>query len=460
MNKTRTYDVRDFHAAGDGKTKDTAAIQDAIDKCSEAGGGIVLLAGGTFVSGTLYLKSNVFLEIDASAILLASPDIEDYGADTHRNRYRNETNLDRCFLYAEDAENVGIYGYGEINGNAGSFPNAGSIYRPMMMRFLRCKSIHLSDVRLYDAAAWTTAFLDSEYIWVRGVDISNEKRYNGDGLDFDGCSHIYVSDCHIKGTDDNLCLQSSDKKHPVQNVHITNCDFTSLCAAIRIGLKSIGSISDVTIQNCTMRNVWREGIKIECTEGGNITDIVISNIVMHNVSRPIFAILNNRFEPEGYGSSISLTETPEIGTMKRIYISNLLATDDDEMKNTHMRFTDDVIGCPKFSGIRFDAEQTHPIEDIILSHIHYTFVGGVRLNDIPVEYPQVLDKKIHSDTVVSENYYPDWSRAAFMDLRNIKNLELESISLRTLYTDERPPVIIESCMGVYQNLIRADTNVK
>ena len=166
------------------------------------------------------------------------------------------------------------------------------------MRFLHCRNIRLSHLRLYDAAAWTTAFLDSSWIWVDGVDIRNEKRYNGDGLDFDGCSHVFVSNCSIRGTDDNLCLQAGSREYPVEDVHITGCSFSSLCAAIRIGLKSIGDISDVVISSCTMKNVWREGIKVECSEGGSITDITVNNLTMKNVSRPIFLLLNNRFLPD------------------------------------------------------------------------------------------------------------------------------------------------------------------
>lgn len=442
--------VKEFGAKGDGVHKDTVAIQKAIDTCHENGGGYVVLAGGNFISGTLYLKSNVYLKIQVSATLTASPDIKDYGVDTHYNRYVNETEMDPCFIYGEDAVNIGIIGEGLINGNAEYFPNEGDKYRPMLIRFLRCQNIHINNIRLHNTAAWTTAFLDSEYIWVDGVDIQNDKKYNGDGLDFDGCKNVFVSNSRILGTDDNLCLQASSKEYPVKNIHITNCMFTSICAGIRIGLKSIGDISNVVISNCTFENVWREGIKIECTEGGTITDISVSNLTMKNVTRPIFIILNNRLE--NIGSSVGLTVMPEIGTMERIHISDVNIHDTDEMKNTHYRFRNDVMGAPYFNGIRVDAAKNKPIAYLSLRNIHYTFIGGVKKSEIREEYPYLVDKRIYPDVTSSENYYPDWSRTAFMDIRNVEYLILDSVIFHAIYKDEREDYIIENCKVITEDI--------
>ncbi|MFV0341400.1 MAG: glycoside hydrolase family 28 protein [Anaerocolumna sp.] len=444
------YNVKDFGAVGDEKSLDTKAIQSTIDYCYENGGGSVLLENGTFISGTLYFRSNVSLTITAGAVLYASGNIGDYGDDTHYNRYVNEKDMDRCFIYGENCENISISGEGIINGNAEAFPNDGSIYRPMMIRVLNCKNVRLSGLRLYNSAAWTTAFLDSSGIWCDGLDICNDKRYNGDGLDFDGCQDVYVSGCKILGTDDNLCLQASSKEKPVKNVHITNCSFTSICAGIRIGLKSIGDISSVVISNCTFDRVWREGIKIECTEGGNISDITVTGIVMRNVTRPFFFLLNNRFED--IGSSVGLIEMPAIGTMGNILVSNVVITDDEEMKNTHYRFKDDIMGRPSFNGIRIDAHENNPITTILLRDIVYSFIGGVKLSEIPSIYPKVLDKRIHKEEVSSENYYPDWSRAAFLDVRNVKNLSLRGICLNAINPDERPPYILEECSIIAQEI--------
>lgn len=433
-------DVRNHGATGDGVTKDTIAVQAAIDACHDAHGGTVVVRDGVFMVGTIRLHSNVTLRIDAPARILGSPDIADYATDTHHQRYLNSTEHDRCLIYAEDADAIGLTGTGEINGNAVAFPDEGD--RPMMIRTLRCTNVRISGLRLIEAASWTTAFLDSDYLWIDGVHIDNESRYNGDGLDFDGCRHVWVSSCWISGTDDNLCLQASNQERPVENFHVINCQFRSLCAAIRIGLKSIGDIRDVVISNCTMTDVRREGIKIEATEGGTIENILVSNIVMRNVRRPIYLLLSNRFEPDG-DSSLELTATPEIGRLRRVVFSSIIAVDDESMTQTHRRFGHHVMGSPRFNGIRIDAARDHPIEDVTLRDVSYESVGGVRLADIPQEYPDVVDRLLDPESPTSGPYYPDWSRAAFLDVRNVRGLVLDQVSLSSLHDDERPPVRIE-----------------
>lgn len=441
-----------FGAVGDGRTKDTAAVQAALDAAAQTGEG-VLLAGGCFLCGTLFLPSGTTLELAANATLKASPDSGDYSADTHHNRYRNEPELDRCFLYAQDATGITLRGNGIIDGNAGAFPNPGGKDRPMLLRMLRCQSVHLEGLRLYNAAAWTTAFLDSSFLWATDLDIRNSQNYNGDGLDFDGCHHVWVRGCHMDGTDDNLCLQSSGQ--PVYAVHISDCAFTSVCAGIRIGLKSIGSISGVVITNCTMRNVLREGIKLECCEGGAITDISVSNVTMHNVRRPIFAILDNQFAPDALGSSLELEQMPAIGQMERLRFCGITAVDDETMLAPQYRLGNDCMGSPMFNGIRFDANRAHPIREVVLDDVYYRAAGGVKQSSLPPAYPEVLDRLQPgaAGRQSSNSYWPDWSRAAHLDLRNVRGLQLGRLRLHTLYPDERPSVL---CEGSGEAVVPAD----
>ena len=105
------------------------------------------------------------------------------------------------------------------------------------------------------------------------------------------------------------------------------------------------------------------------------------------------------------------------------------------------------MGEPKFNGIRVDANKDYPIRDLTLKDIHYTAIGGVALSDIPSEYPIVEDMRFSDkkDTEVSENYNPTWSRAAFMDIRNVDGLTLGGMYFRSIKADERPSAIIENC---------------
>lgn len=108
---------------------------------------------------------------------------------------------DDCLQYTSSTliENIGITGFGRIDGNREAFPNKRNTLHPMLLRFLRCSNIYIKEIHLYNTAAWTTAFLDSKNIWIRSVGIWNEEQYNGDGLDFGRCSHVFVPDSKICG---------------------------------------------------------------------------------------------------------------------------------------------------------------------------------------------------------------------------------------------------------------------
>ena len=223
-------------------------------------------------------------------------------------------------------------------------------------------------------------------------------------------------------------------------MHISDCRIYLGLRGIRIGLKSIGEISGVVISNCTMRNVWREGIKLECTEGGSITDILVENVTMHNVRRPIFAILNNRYRPDDLGSSVELDHIPPIGTMARLRFVGITAVDDEEMAHAQRRFDNDIMGEPRFGGCRLDANAAHPIEDVTIRDFWYTAIGGVRLADLPAApYPEVPDRLQAPTTPGSENYYPNWSRTTHLDAAMCGSLRWKicTSSLCTLTRDLR-----------------------
>jgi polygalacturonase len=110
------FDVRDFGAVGNGVTLDTKTIQAAINACSQAGGGKVYLSNGKFLSGTLYLKDNVTIYLEAGAVLLGSTDVNDYPVTIPEFRSYTDKYTDKSLIYAEKVKNISIAGRGTIDG--------------------------------------------------------------------------------------------------------------------------------------------------------------------------------------------------------------------------------------------------------------------------------------------------------------------------------------------------------
>lgn len=243
--------VKDFGAVGNGSTKDTSALQRAIDA-----GGIAYFPPGVYLTGTLYLRSNGGLELAPGAVLLASPDKEDYNADDYcvqNQAYPDDQVSAAHLISAVECENVVIRGGGKIDGSARSWLNQvdwvmgreGYIYplwRPGQLIYF-CESSHLTmtDVEIVDAPYWAVLFHGCEHVNVRGVRIfCDPLGHNGDGIAVDCSSFVNISDCQIEGSDDCITLRGRagllKKQRNCENVTVSNCILKTLESAIRIGV--------------------------------------------------------------------------------------------------------------------------------------------------------------------------------------------------------------------------------
>jgi len=420
------YDVRIFGAVGDGATSDTRALQAAIDRCHDAGGGTVLVAGGRYVTGTLYLKSGVCLRIESGAAILGSTHIADYTTDTDRTQYRGEPTMDRCLIFAKDATDIAIEGHGTIDGQGKSFPERTDPQRnrPKLIRFIGCSRLRLRDIQLQSPASWTSEWRDCSDIAVDGITIFSRANSNGDGLDFDGCTNVRVSNSTFDTSDDSICLQTSSPDWPCRDVLVSNCSFSSRWAGIRIGLLSRGDFEDVVVTNCSFRDHNDSGLKIQMNEGAEMKNMVFSNLVMKNVPRPVFITFCQK--------SAWVDAPRELPPMKRLHnlqFSNIVVDSADITGPAAMTCGFQMTGLPG-----------HPIEGITFSDIHAIFPGGGTAQDaanVLAEFtPEVLGDR-----------WPEYSRFGAtvpsfgMYARHVKGITLRNVEISTKAPDGRPPVM-------------------
>lgn len=402
------YDINEFGAIGDGKTDSTKMIQKAIDECSSKGGGTVLIRQGTYRIGTIYFKSNVILDVQLNAELLALTDKENYPDDTLYQMYHDEKHMDRCLFYAEGCENIGIQGRGKINGNGSEF----SEFRPMMFRYYKCRNICIKDIRLISPASWTNAFIGCEDIWIDGIDIKSRTNANGDGLDFDGCKNIFISNCKFDCSDDCICLQNSFVDKKCNNVVVNNCIMSSKWAGMRIGLLSCGPIEDVTVSNCIFQDIECSALKIQSSEGSTIKNMTFTNLVMTHVQRALFLTANRHRERINMDKNI--VTSSYVGSIR---ITNVILDNISyEMNTFNLKSPTCMI---------IDADDNNIIEDIFISDVYLKKWGDSispysSFRNIPGHYEKRAEAHNYNGTLPSKGLFA----------RNVKNLNVTNLQVK------------------------------
>lgn len=424
------YDIRDQGALPDGKTLCTDAIQKAIDRCSAGGGGTVYFPPGTWLSGTLELRSHVTLKLEAGSRLLGSGNLADYPKRVSKVRSFTEQYTFRSLIYGANVEHVAICGRGTIDGNGAKFLGLKRTDRPFGIRMIECRDILLEGVTLRDSGMWMEHYLACQRLRIRGITVNNHVNGNNDGIDIDSCRDVVVSDCIIDSDDDSICLKSTADR-PCENVAITNCVLSSYCSAIKLGTEANGGFRNVAISNCSIfpptaakkdgidrrltgANRGLDGVALESVDGGTLENVTVSNIIIDGMSCPIFLRLGNRGRPIGKD-----LPKPGVGAFRNVVISNIVATGASK------------IGC-SITGI-----PGHPIENVQLSNIQIAFEGGGTREEAA------------ANVANHENAYPTGRMFGILPAygfycRHVEGLKIRDVSLRTERPDLRHAVVAEN----------------
>ena len=274
-----------FGAKGDGKTINTAAIQKTIDAAAKFGG-TVIIPSGNFMTGTVFLKSNIVFHLDANSKLIASPNIKDYATMTWGH---HEDRTPWHLIVAKDQENIQINGSGTIDGNGIAYRepkrnNEFSFYREIeyrpspLVEIQACKNVVLENITVANSPGWTVHLFDCDEVKVDRLSIKNSLfGPNSDGIDVTGSHDVMISNCYISAGDDAIALKTTEDSRTCERIAVSNCIFETNCVAFRVGFESRKDFKDITLSNCIVKNASR-AVDIRTVEGGNIENVIINGL--------------------------------------------------------------------------------------------------------------------------------------------------------------------------------------
>ena len=437
-----SYNILDYGAKGDGKTMNTVAINNAVRKCNEKGGGTVIVPPGNYVTGTIVLLSNVNLNLEPGAVLIGSNDTLDY-LKMSSTLFEEGYNRFGMF-YAGDAKNISISGQGEINGNGTHFMNGldkphmggndfdrkfirqgkefmkpGTIFedgpvsypfRPgLMITIERCENVHITDMLLKDSPEWTIRIGDCDNVEVRGISIINNQVIpNNDGIHVTTSRNVRISDCNIFTGDDAIIVTGfgnsplpaellSKSKEPLnignktgiaENVTVTNCVLSSRSACIRVGYGN-HPVRNLVFSNLIMYESNR-GIGVFARDNSSIENVLFSNIIINN------RIHSGHWWGKGepiHISSVQDSKNATPGIINNIRFTDITATSEtgiliygtetSKIENISLKNIKLAINKGKYTesyGGNFDLRPAYPPEIALFSH------------DIPGLYAQYVKK--------------------------------------------------------------------
>jgi polygalacturonase len=298
LHAANPCDPHAYDAKGDGVTKDTRAIQSAIDACAAHGGGIVRLTAGTYLSAPIVLKSNITLRLERGATLLGSPDHADYPAKTEFRLPAVQS-----LISATNAENVSIEGEGVIDGNGESWWQMartvhdagvmGNHPRPRLIVFDHCKHVRVEGVTIQNSPFWQLVPYYSDDVTIKNIRVlAPPHSPNTDAVDPFSSSNVRIDHLYADVGDDDIAIKSGainspGGDEPSRDITITDCTFLH-GHGLSIGSEIAGGAHNITAERIRFEGT-DNGIRVKANRdrGNDVSDLVFRDIDMKNVANPL-----------------------------------------------------------------------------------------------------------------------------------------------------------------------------
>ncbi|MCM3213792.1 glycoside hydrolase family 28 protein [Niallia taxi] len=403
------YLIRDLEALNEGELC-TESIQKAIDEAYENGGGTIIIPSGKFLTGALFLKDNIELNLSRGAVLKFSNSQHDYPVVTSRWEGVKREVYASC-LYAENAKNISLTGFGTIDGNGKQWWDIFRNHqeklaypRPKLISFDSCENITIKDVTLINSPSWTVNPICCNNVTIDNVSIFNPADSpNTDGIDPESCSNVRISNCHIDVGDDCIAIKSGTEdtaeRAACENITISNCTMIHGHGAVVFGSEMSGDIRNVTISNCVFQDTDR-GIRLKSRRGrgGVVEDIRVDNIVMERVICPFILNLYYFCGPRGKDKYVwdknPYPITEETPMFRRIHFSHITARNVHAAAGFIYGLAEQYVSEISFNHIDISmAENANPgkpammagIEDMNNRGFYVGFAKDVLFNRVTVE---------------------------------------------------------------------------
>lgn len=411
----------------------------------------MIIPNGNFKSGTITLLNNVELFLERGAVLYGSTDHRDFPRQ-QQPEYRSQKDPGGWYalIYAEGASNIGISGFGTIDGQgAKQVPRPhpkGAVHedrdgRPRNILFISCRKISVQDITMQSSGIWNQHYLDCENIIINNVRVYNHSNRNNDAIDIDGCRNVVISNSIMDTDDDGITLKSTGAA-PCEDVTITNCVVSSFCAAIKCGTESTGGFKNILITNCIIKpsacptepifrtpRIGQVGIALEIVDGGIMDGVTVSNVVIEGTECPIYVRLGNRARKH-----TDAAPEPPRGKMRNVSLSNI-----------------NVYGAGNYSS-SITGIPGSPIENITLNNIRIVNRGGLKQGEYtsdPAKVPE-LEKEYPAP-----DKWRNLPSSGFF-IRHVNDISLHDVTLRSEAADPRMPVIADDVDDLYISGLRAD----
>ena len=380
----KQFSITDYGAVNDGKTLNTTAFAKAIDACTKAGGGKIIIPKGNWITGPIELKSNVDLHLDKDAVIFFTKDHTQYPMIKSGG---GSSVVTQSPIYAYNAVNIAITGEGIIDGagdtwrpvkkqkqtpaqwnalvaSGGVLSADGKIWWPTkdaMNGEIYLQQIkNKTDLNEYLPARdflrpYMVYLIHCDTILIQGVTIRNSPKFifypnhcnnltldsasfyndwwaqNGDAIDISACKNVVIYNCNVNAGDDGICMKSSGSKgsetFELENILIAGCTVLRAHGGFVIGSNTDGGMRNIYVANCNFVGT-DIGIRVKSNpgRGGLVKDIYINNIGMSSIKNEVI-LFSSYYEDVPAGKTaadMKTTASDKIPQFQDFHISNIV----------------------------------------------------------------------------------------------------------------------------------------